>query len=241
MPADVTTPVTLTTITSAWGASVAADLAELWAAVAAAGGRTTRERAHRDCRAHIGRRPGCRYFTGSGSASLATLARAARDLLDDANAAAMRTTLGVGDASIRPRGSVELATNARDDLRVKLYLGDPPDGRGGSVPSGTPLDHQLVGDHLHVRGVRREQVRHPVQRWGDHRHPAGEDTTAGHRSAPEAEFPVARRRPAIVCRTRSGATVNSRSGWLKISARYGVVTAKKINTNDWIISGDLTT
>ena len=33
MPADVTPPVSGTTITTAWGASVAADLAELWAAV----------------------------------------------------------------------------------------------------------------------------------------------------------------------------------------------------------------
>ncbi len=39
------------------------------------------------------------YFTGSGTASLFTLTSAARDLLDDANAAAMLSTLGAAAAS----------------------------------------------------------------------------------------------------------------------------------------------
>ncbi|MGE0653433.1 MAG: hypothetical protein AB7P12_17075, partial [Alphaproteobacteria bacterium] len=52
------------------------------------------------------------YFTGSGTASLATFTSAARNLLDDASAGAMLTTLGVGAASTSAAGLVELATDA---------------------------------------------------------------------------------------------------------------------------------
>jgi hypothetical protein len=45
------------------------------------------------------------YFTGSGTASLATFTSAGRDLLDDANAAAQRTTLGLGTAATQATGT----------------------------------------------------------------------------------------------------------------------------------------
>jgi hypothetical protein len=62
------------------------------------------------------------YFTGSGTASLATFTGAARNLLDDADAATMRGTLGLTS----PATAAPAALTKTDDTNVTLTLGGTP-------------------------------------------------------------------------------------------------------------------
>jgi uncharacterized protein YjlB len=56
------------------------------------------------------------YFTGSGTASLATLTSAGRALLDDADASAQRTTLGLGTIATQAANNVSITGGSIDGI-----------------------------------------------------------------------------------------------------------------------------
>lgn len=73
------------------------------------------------------------YFTGSGTASLATFSSFGRSLVDDANAAAGRTTLGLGSIATQAASSVSITGGSVAGI-TDLAVADG--GTGSSTASG---------------------------------------------------------------------------------------------------------
>jgi len=73
------------------------------------------------------------YFTGSGTAALTSLTAAGRAILDDANAAAQRTTLGLGTIATQAANSVSISGGTVTGI-TDLAVADG--GTGASDASG---------------------------------------------------------------------------------------------------------
>lgn len=94
------------------------------------------------------------YFTGSGTATVATFTAAGRNLIDDADNTAQRTTLGLGTAATADSGAAAgnvLAVNtvnAKGDLLVATA-----DNTIGVLTVGTNT-HVLTADSAEATGVK---------------------------------------------------------------------------------------
>lgn len=73
------------------------------------------------------------YATGAGTWSLATFTAAGRALVDDADAAAQRVTLGLGDAATKNTGTTAGTVAAGDDARFPTA-----DEKAALAGTGTP-------------------------------------------------------------------------------------------------------
>ena len=89
------------------------------------------------------------YFTGSGTAALATFTGQARLLLDDTTAAAQRTTLGLGTVATQNANSLVLASTATA-ISTVLYLQALEDAASGVQVEMNRTSNTRATQYIHT-------------------------------------------------------------------------------------------
>lgn len=183
------------------------------------------------------------YFTGSGTASLATFTAAGRALVDDADNTAQRTTLGLGTIATQASSSVTITggsvtgitdlavadggTGASTAATALANLGGSPSTQTINAQTGTTYTIVLTDVDKIVTLSNASAITCTLPQDSDVAVPTGTHIDFIQIGAGQVTFAAG-----------TGATVNGTPG-LKMRAQWSGASAIKRAANTWVVIGDL--
>ncbi len=162
-------------------------------------------------------------FTGSGTAGTFDLSAFAKTLLDDANAAAARTTIGLGN--------VDDTSDANKPISTAQAAGLEPLGKLVGINTQTASYTAVLADAGKVVELNNASANNFT---------IPPNSTAAFATGTRIDVvQYGAGRTTVVA--GSGVTIRSAGGKLKLTSQYSGASLYKRGTNEWVIVGDLTT